>query len=320
MIALKNFVLGLVLTAGLSLSAQESSDKQATPLLKKISPHVYSYVGITGASPAGNSFGANAGLIVGNDAVLVVDTLVSAHEAERFLKDIRAVTDKPVKYVANTHYHLDHAWGNCVFAQNGALIIGHEKLRGNKKLEESASYAIAHPEIFGMTPKDTEGTKFIFPNICFSQRMSIDLGGVTVELSCLGPSHNDSSIIVYVPEDKTLFTGDAVFKGYHPFLAEGDLENWPKVIEALRKIPATAVIPGHGPLVKDSDFTDLIAYLKDFDVLAKELSKGKKAEDAPAIAEEMIKRLPAQNRTELPGLVEMNLRSKYLPPPQVKAQ
>jgi hypothetical protein len=79
--------------------------------LMRIADGVYAYVdgGIFSAA----SFGANAGIIVGRDGIVVIDTLISAKETKRFIKDIRAVSDKPIKYVVNTHMHLDHTFGNC---------------------------------------------------------------------------------------------------------------------------------------------------------------------------------------------------------------
>lgn len=75
--------------------------------LTKISDGVYSYVDSKDPSPA-HSFGANARIVIGKDGIVVVDTLISAKEAQRFIKDIRAVSDKPIRYVVNTHDHLDH--------------------------------------------------------------------------------------------------------------------------------------------------------------------------------------------------------------------
>src|SRR5512140_3087910 len=73
--------------------------------LTRIADNVYSYVDVKGATPQ-NSFGANAGIVIGKNGILVVDTLISSKEAKRFLQDIRKVSDKPIKYVINTHYHL----------------------------------------------------------------------------------------------------------------------------------------------------------------------------------------------------------------------
>lgn len=297
-------ILGLALSA--SVFAGES------PALQQISQHVYAYVDAKNPTPA-SSFGANVGLVVGKDQALVIDTLVSAKEAERLLADILKVTDKKVKYVVNTHYHLDHAWGNCVFTKLGAVVIGHENAR---KHQSDAAKSLAHPESFGLSAKDLEGTTLEAPTVTFKDSMSIDLGDVTVVLSYPGPTHTDDSITAYVPQDKVLFLGDMLFTGYHPFLAEGDLAHWQQVLGELEKTPATKIIPGHGPVSNKSDLEKMKEYLREFDAAARTLCAGKSADDAPAIAKELIKRLPQQQRTELPNMVEFNLRLRYLPQSQ----
>lgn len=285
-----------------------------TPGLQQISEHVYAYVDTKNASPA-KSFGCNAGLVVGRDGALVIDTLISAKEADRFLADIRKVTDKPVKYVVNTHHHLDHAWGNCQFVKQGAAVIAHENALAHKPEDERA---LAHPEQHGLAPKDLDGTTLQGPTITFTDSKTIDLGDVTVELRYPGPTHSNDSITAYVPQDKVIFVGDILFTHYHPFLAEGDLVNWQKVLGELEQTPATKIIPGHGPVSGKSDLAQMKTYLSEFDTQAKTLCADKVAGDAPAIAQELIKRLPQQERKELPILVEFNLQLRYLPKPEAK--
>ncbi len=283
------------------------------PALQRISAHVHAYVDTKNASPAG-SFGSNAGLVVGRDAALVIDTLISAKDADRFLADIRKVTDKPVKYVVNTHHHLDHAWGNCQFVKLGAAVIAHQNALSHAPEDATA---LAHPEQYGLTAKDLEGTTLQGPTTTFTDTKTIDLGDVTVELHYPGPTHTNDSITVYVPQDKVIFLGDILFSHYHPFLAEGDLTHWQQVLGELEQTPATKIIPGHGPVSSKADLQDMKTYLREFDIQAKTLCAGKVAADAPAIAQELIKRLPQQQRTELPMLVESNLRLKYLPKAEV---
>lgn len=160
-----------------SLAAEEKTPQWNRPL-KQITPHVYAYVGTNNACAA-NSYAANAGVIIGNDAVMVVDTLISAKEGRKLLEDIKTVTDKPVKYVVNTHYHLDHALGNCEFVKQGAIVIAQERV---KESFERAGEIIKNPEARGMTRADIEGTVLLAPNIYFSDRIFIDLGGITVAL------------------------------------------------------------------------------------------------------------------------------------------
>jgi cyclase len=285
-----------------------------TPALQRISEHVYAYVDTKDASPA-KSYGSNAGLVVGRDAALVVDTLISAKAADQFLADIRKVTDKPVKYVVNTHHHLDHAWGNCQFVKQGAAIVANENAKSHAAED---AQTLAHPEGHGLTAKDMEGTTLQGPTVTFAEAKTIDLGDVTVELRYPGHTHTNDSITAYVPKDKVLFVGDILFTHYHPFLAEGDLPHWQQVLGALEQTPAEKIIPGHGPVSSKADLQDMKTYLRDFDTQAQALCAGKSADDAPAIAQELIKLLPQQQRTELPRLVEFNLQLKYLPKTEAK--
>jgi glyoxylase-like metal-dependent hydrolase (beta-lactamase superfamily II) len=289
----------------------------ADPGLQKISEHIYAYVDVKNASAAGNSFGANAAVVVGSNGALVIDTLVSAKEADRFLKDISEVTEKPVKYVVNTHYHLDHAWGNCQFAKLGALVITHDNARAH--MTQSA-YLLDHPELLGLTAQDLESTTLVDPAITFTDSMTIDLGDVTVQLDYPGPSHTDDSITAYVPQDKVLFTGDILFTRYHPNLTDGDFTSWQEVLVELEQTPAVKIIPGHGPLSSRADLQDMRTYIHEFDAQARALCQGKRAEDVQGLAEELVKSLPDQQRTELLSLVELNLLLRYLPPAQAQEQ
>lgn len=303
-------IAGLLCGAVALLSTCLTTLAGDVPQLAKISEHVYAYVGTTHASPAGNAFGANAGVVVGRDAVLVVDTLVSAKHATRFLADIRKVTDKPIRYVVNTHWHLDHSWGNCVFINQGAVVIAHENSRQSML---SSDYTLARADRYGMTASDLEGTVLLPPAITFKQDMTIDLGGVTVQLNYPGAAHTSGSITAYVPQDKVLFVGDILFTRYHPNIGEGDLVSWQKVLEDLQKTPATQIIPGHGPVSTPAHLKQMQQYIQTFDTVARELCQGKSAADAPAIAQELAKRLPDLNRDELPFMIQYNLQARYLP-------
>lgn len=283
---------------------------EETAGLTKLSEHVYAAVDFKNASPAANSFGVNTGVVIGNDAVLVVDTRISAKQAQAFIADIRKITSKPIRYVVNTHFHLDHSWGNCEFVKLGAIVIGHE----NGRLAAPRSKGgMSHPEYLGMTPDDFNGTTVSAPTVTFKDAMLVDLGGVTVSLSYLGHTHTDDGIVALVDQDGVLFAGDILFTRYHPFLADADVAGWLKALAKLESTPAKIIVPGHGPVSTVADIKDLEIYLTQFDKQAKALCVGKTRDDAPAIAQEMLKTLPDQKRTELISGVENNLRSKYLP-------
>lgn len=273
--------------------------------LTKLADNVYTYVGVKDASPA-RSFAANAGIVIGRDGVLVVDTLISAKEGERFLADIRKVTDKPIKYVVNTHAHLDHAFGNCVFARLGATVISHTADR--KLLERAGADTLKNIGNFGLKPEDMVGTEIVYPALAFSDRMQIDLGDETVELIRVAPSHTEGSVVVYIPSKKLLFSGDILFTDFHPFLADGDISGWTRTIDALLTMDVERIIPGHGPLSGKNDLKEMKAYLLLFDSKARELAAT--SQDVDAIAAELKKTLPKRSMAD--WMIAYNVKSRYL--------
>jgi len=273
--------------------------------LTKIADNVYSYAGVRDAAPA-KSFAANAGIVVGTDAVLVVDTLISAKEARRFIADIRRATDRPVKYVVDTHYHLDHAFGNSEFVKMGATVISQVNDRDN--LEKRGETALKHAGDYGLTHDDLAGTVISLPTITFTDRMTIDLGGETVELIYVAPSHTEGSALVYLPRQKVLFTGDVLFTDFHPFMGDSDIAGWVKTLDYIFGLDVQTIIPGHGPISSKKEIADMKAYILLFDRKARELVA--KTKDADKIAAELKKVLPARSLGE--WMIAYNVRTKYL--------
>jgi len=279
--------------------------QSATAELTKLADNVYSYVGVKDASP-GHSFAANAGIVIGRDGVLVIDTLISAREGERFLADIRKVTDKPIKYVVNTHTHLDHALGNCVFAKRGATVVSHEAER--ESLAKTGPETLKNAGNYGLKPEDMAGTEIAIPTLAFSERITIDLGGEEVQLIRTAPSHTAGSLVVYLPAKKLLFSGDILFTDFHPFLADGDIPGWTKTIDALLAMDLERIIPGHGPLSGKKDLIEMKDYLLLFDNKARELAA--KSQDVEAVSAQLLKILPKRSMAE--WMVGYNLKERYL--------
>ena len=274
--------------------------------LTKLADNVYSYVDVKNATPA-ESFAANAGIVVGRDGILVVDTLISAKEAKRFISDIRKVSEKSIKYVVDTHYHLDHAFGNCEFARLGATIISQANDR--KNLANKGEASLKNAKNYGLTDADMAGTVITLPTITFTDRMTIDLGGETVELIYVAPSHTEGSTLVYLPERKILFTGDVLFTDFHPFMGDSDVAGWVKTLDFILALDVTTIIPGHGPISGKKDIKEMKEYILTFDKKARELSA--KSKDADYIAAELKKVLPVRTLGE--WMIAYNLKMKYLP-------
>ncbi len=303
---LKTVVLLIAVIAALLVFSPQSAMAQKKAELKKVTDSVYSYAGVHSGTP-GNVFAANAGIIIGQNAVLVVDTLGSAVEAEAFMTDIRKITDKPVRYVVNTHYHLDHALGNSFFADMGVPIISHAKCRD--AVIAGGDKILANPAMFGLPPDFWKETRIVAPDMAFEREMIIDLGGLTVKLIYSGiKSHTAGSIMVYVPEQDVIFTGDILFTDFHPYLGEGDLPGWEKNLDFIRDMNVKNIIPGHGPLSTNRDLEDMKTYLNIFDKKAKELSAGEK--DIEKLTSAMLKVIPEKSDGDF--IVPMNLKARYL--------
>ncbi|MBU1228916.1 MAG: MBL fold metallo-hydrolase [Proteobacteria bacterium] len=296
--------LALVLALALATAAQAQPKG-----LTKIAENVYSYVGVKDASPK-HSYAANAGIVIGTDGVLVIDTLATAKEGKRLLKDIRAVTKKPIKYVVTTHEHFDHALGSSVFTDLGATLVAHELNRAY--LAKNGESMLKKIQAFGLSPQDIAGTRIVLPSLTFTERLTIRLGSQdneVVELIHLTSSHSPGSTLVYLPRQKVLFAGDVLFTDFHPFMGEGDVPGWVKTLDFIDGLDATAIIPGHGPLSTKKDVADMREYIQLFDAKAKELAPT--AKDPASLAAEMKKLLPARSLGE--GMIQYNLMIKYLP-------
>ncbi|MDA8338045.1 MAG: MBL fold metallo-hydrolase [Nitrospiraceae bacterium] len=211
-----------------------------------------------------------------------------------------------MRYVVNTHYHLDHTFGNADFKRLGAAIISHTN--DSKNLKTHGETALKNAKNYGLTEKDMKGTRIAYPALAFTDRMEIDLGDQKVELIYIRPSHTDGSILVYLPDKKILFAGDILFTNYHPFLGEGNIEEWVKVLDYIMTMDAEKIIPGHGPVSSKKDIEEMKDYLIAFDKKAKELAA--KSDNAEYIASEIKKSLP--QRPEGAGLILWNIQMKYL--------
>jgi len=273
--------------------------------LVQISEHVYSYVDVKDGSPA-YSYGANAGIVIGEDVILVVDTLVSAKEGKRLLNDIGAISDKPIKYVVNTHYHLDHTFGNAEFAGLGGDIISHVNCANAMK--KGAVDTLANVNTYGLTPEEMEGTELAYPNLTFTDKMVLDLGVLEVELIYIAPSHSKGSIVVHIPAERVVFAGDILFTDFHPYMADGDITGWQETLDSIMTLNADKIIPGHGPLSTNKDLADMKAYIVSFDKTAKDLAA--ESNEVEYIVAELKKSMPVRTRGE--GLIQANVQAKYL--------
>lgn len=278
---------------------------RADSSLVKVSNHVYSYVDVKPVAPL-NSFGANAGIVVGEQAVLVVDTLICAKEAKKLIQEIRNITDLPIKYVVNTHYHFDHVFGNGEFIKMNATIISHIDCK--TKMEQTGDGTLNGMGHYGLKEQDMKGTELAYPTVSFKDSMDIDLGNLEVKLLHPGASHTTGNLLVVIPGDNVLFAGDILFTDRHPFMGDADIDGWVKSLDYIITFDVKKIIPGHGPLSSKKDVADMKAYILLFDRTAKRLAAS--SDDLQYVVTQMKKVLPA--KAGLESLIEANLQMKYM--------
>ena len=238
---------GLVFVAMVVAAPAFAQDKSADEFFVEVAPGVYAHRGIVAeAEPENQGDIANLGFIVGDEAVAVVDTGGSVTVGERALAAIREITDKPIAYVIDTHMHPDHIFGNQVFAEEGATLIGHERL-GAAVAARSDSYMASMADQLGPDEMETLRITGPYEGVAIGEPRTIDLGDREIVLTAWKTAHTDNDLTVFDKKTRTLFTGDLVFMDHIP-VVDGSLVGWLQQIPELRAIEADHVVPGHGPL------------------------------------------------------------------------
>ncbi len=190
---------------------------------------------------------SNLSLIVGKDAVAVVDTGGSALVGKSFLTAIRTITDKPIRYVINTHMHPDHVFGNAPFQSEKPIYIAHHKMaRG--LAARADRYLAANKELLG--PEAFDGTEIVLPAEHVDAPRDLDLGERVITLVPRPTAHTDNDMTVFDRATGTLILGDLLFSEHIPTI-DGSITGWLALIGTLRNEQAARAVPGHGPASMD---------------------------------------------------------------------
>jgi glyoxylase-like metal-dependent hydrolase (beta-lactamase superfamily II) len=233
----------------------------------------------------------NIGVVVGDDATLVVDTGMGRRNGERLLERVRELSDKPL-LLTLTHFHPEHGWGAQAFA--GAATIVYNRVQ-REELEEKFGPFVELFSSFG--PEIAEllsGVRLVRPHVVYDgDEAEIDLGGVTVQLSYHGPAHTRGDQLVLLPSERVLFTGDLVENRFFPILPDEDAHgsDWIALLERMEALEATTVVPGHGEVGEIALIGEVREYLEDVRMRVNEaVANGTTLEDAKSQLEPEIRR------------------------------
>jgi glyoxylase-like metal-dependent hydrolase (beta-lactamase superfamily II) len=250
-----------IIAVALPAAAQNGPPPSPPYRIEMLAPGVYAAVGM----------GSNAGFVVGDDAVAVIDTLYSPEVARQYLADIRKITDKPIRYVIDTHYHVDHTSGNATFKAAGATIIAHPNVAGWIHDE--------NVHLFGdrITPAQREQVAaLVGPDQTTARPMTLNLGHRELRVRPV-EGHTGGDLAVEVPDAHVLFTGDMVWNKRAPNLIDGTVTKWGATVDGFEHLPGAqgmTFVPGHGDVAK---LADVDAFHSDLTDLAAWTAEGRKA-------------------------------------------
>jgi len=187
----------------------------------------------------------NTGVIVGDDAVMVIDTQATPVMAQDVIRRIREVTDKPIKYVVLSHYHAVRVLGASGYEPE-QIIASRDTfdLIVERGEQDKASEIGRFPRLFQAVESVPPG--MTWPTITFSGRMSLWLGKLEVQLIQLGRGHTKGDTVAWLPEQKILFSGDLVEFDATPYAGDAYFSDWPQTLDNIAAMQPRALVPGRG--------------------------------------------------------------------------
>ena len=225
--------------------------------------------------------GSNAMVVVNQEDVLLVDSHITPDAARELIRSVTAITDKPVRYVVNTHFHFDHANGNQIFPE-GVEIIGHEYTRkrllrdirlepsyiviGSETYENQVIAALeeklatadsqVHESLQGQLAMLKRHVKALGeveptpPNTTILHKLTLFRGSREIQIHHLGRGHTGGDVVVFLPDEKVVFTGDLLYASA-PYLGDAFPSEFIQTLEKLKELDFDLILPGHGPIVRD---------------------------------------------------------------------
>jgi glyoxylase-like metal-dependent hydrolase (beta-lactamase superfamily II) len=187
----------------------------------------------------------NTGIVIGDDAVMVIDTQATPVMAQDVIRRIREVTDKPIKYVTLSHYHAVRVLGASAY-QPEHIIASQDTydLIVQRGEQDKASEIGRFPRLFQAVESVPPG--MTWPTLTFSGKMTLWLGKLEVQILQLGRGHTKGDTVVWLPQDKVLFSGDLVEFDATPYAGDAYFQDWPQTLDKLAALQPEKLVPGRG--------------------------------------------------------------------------
>jgi glyoxylase-like metal-dependent hydrolase (beta-lactamase superfamily II) len=253
--------------------AQESGQRAAQePTLKQIAPDLHFFFDYNGS---------NAVFLVTDEGVLLIDTRTHPRVGQDLLERIRKVTDKPIKWVVNSHFHGDHHFGNAPFKAAGATFVAQKETARIMQQVQPKEMA-RRIDGFKKIGYDPNEVKLVLPDVTFDNEMTIRLGGREVRLMYLGPGQQAGDTFVLFPHARTLFTPGSFAKRSMPNMAfTPSVETWLKLLDQVAAMDVDTILPAHGDVATRADVKELSAMLADeYATVKQAVAKGVSVDEA----------------------------------------
>jgi len=269
--------------------------------------------GIYYATASGTmTVGANSPIILTDTEAMVIDSEITPAAARALVADLKAITDKPVKYVVDSHYHYDHAFGNQVFGPD-VQVIGHENTRkrllGNTMEQYTYLSSVepvparvaalrerrdkeADPQAKALLERQIANSlayleqvkeiRVTPPTVTLDRKMTLFRGGREIQILFFGRGHTDTDVVVFLPKEKIVCTGD-LMESVISYMGDAYVDEWPATLDRLMALDFDTVMPGHGVFFKGKAHIEAFQrYLRDVLKQARELKTAGVPADAAA--------------------------------------